>query len=206
VVALAVSAIPEGLPVALTVALSIATSRMSKRNVIVRKLTAVESLGSCTVIASDKTGTLTVNQQTVKLIELPNGNSYKITGEGYNGEGKVESSETKDLPENDKEHLEKISVLGILTNEAGLKQEGDRWVYHGDAMDVAFLALGFKLKHDPEMVRKEFSLVGEIPYESERKFSAAFYKKNGLTLTQYIKYKRRFIMKEKKLYHSQELL
>jgi magnesium-transporting ATPase (P-type) len=71
VVALSVSAIPEGLPVALTIALSIATKRMAKRNVVVRKLTSVESLGSCTVIASDKTGTLTVNQQTAKLIILP---------------------------------------------------------------------------------------------------------------------------------------
>ncbi len=89
VVALAVSVIPEGLPVALTVALSIATRRMSRRNVIVRKLTAVESLGSCTVIASDKTGTLTVNQQTAKIIEFPGGDRFRISGEGYNGEGEV---------------------------------------------------------------------------------------------------------------------
>ncbi len=179
VVALAVSAIPEGLPVALTVALSIATSRMSKRNVIVRKLTAVESLGSCTVIASDKTGTLTVNQQTVKLIELPDGKRYKVTGEGYNGEGEIKHSESGDLQENDQEHLQLISKLAILTNEGSLKKENDRWVYHGDAMDVAFLALGYKLDQDPEVIRKEFPLVGEIPYESENKFSAAFYKKNG---------------------------
>jgi magnesium-transporting ATPase (P-type) len=179
VVALVVSAIPEGLPVSLTVALSIATSRMSKRNVIVRKLTAVESLGSCTIIASDKTGTLTVNQQTLKLIEFPNGKMFKVTGEGYNGIGEVILSEPGNLDKNDKEHLKKISKLGILTNEGSLKNEGNRWVHHGDAMDVAFLALGYKLKQDPESIRKEFALVDEIPYESERKFSAAFYEENG---------------------------
>ncbi len=79
-VAMAVSAIPEGLPVAMTVALSLATGRMAKRQVIVRKLMAVESLGSCTTIASDKTGTLTVNQQTVKLIVLPEGARVQISG------------------------------------------------------------------------------------------------------------------------------
>jgi magnesium-transporting ATPase (P-type) len=179
VVALIVSAIPEGLPVALTVALSIATSRMSKRNVIVRKLTAVESLGSCTIIASDKTGTLTVNQQTIKLIEFPNGKRFKVTGEGYNGIGKVIFPEPGTLQKNDKEHLKKISKLGILTNEGSLKKEDNRWVHYGDAMDVAFLALGYKLKQDPESILKEYSLVDEIPYESERKFSAAFYKENG---------------------------
>jgi magnesium-transporting ATPase (P-type) len=178
VVALAVSAIPEGLPVALTVALSIATSRMSKRHVIVRKLTAVESLGSCTVIASDKTGTLTVNQQTIKLIQLPNENSYKISGEGYNGDGKIQLTATETLDENDKNQLNEISKLGILANEGSLKKENEQWVHYGDAMDVAFLALGFKLKQDPETVRKKFSIIDEIPYESERKFSAAFYKKN----------------------------
>lgn len=179
VVALAVSAIPEGLPVALTVALSIATSRMSKRHVIVRKLTAVESLGSCTVIASDKTGTLTVNQQTIKLIQLPNENSYKISGEGYNGDGNIKLTATETLDENDKNQLNEISKLGILANEGSLKKENEQWVHYGDAMDVAFLALGFKLKQDPETVRKNFSIIDEIPYESERKFSAAFYKKNG---------------------------
>jgi len=88
VLALAVSAIPEGLPVDLTVALSIAASKMSKRNVIVRKLPAVESLGSCTVIATDETGTLTVNQQTARVIFLSEGQGFHISGQGYNGEGK----------------------------------------------------------------------------------------------------------------------
>lgn len=77
------SAIPEGLPVGVTVALSIASTRMAKRNVIVGSLSAVESLGSCTTIATDKTGTLTVNQQTAKVVVLPSGDDFEVSGEGY---------------------------------------------------------------------------------------------------------------------------
>ena len=88
-IALAVSAIPEGLPVAMTVALSIATARMAKRRVIVRRLTAVEALGSCTCIASDKTGTLTLNRQTVRRLILPSGACLEVTGEGYDDQGAV---------------------------------------------------------------------------------------------------------------------
>ena len=178
VVALAVSAIPEGLPVALTVALSIATSRMSKRNVIVRKLTAVESLGSCTVIASDKTGTLTVNQQTAKLIKLPDGNRYDVSGEGYNGIGKVTTSNGEKIPEQEYKHVRKLAKLGILANEAKLQLSPEHfWEHHGDAVDIAFLSLGFKLNLDPRIVRYDFKVMGQIPYESERKFSASFYDK-----------------------------
>ena len=179
VVALSVSAIPEGLPVALTVALSIATTRMSKRNVIVRKLTAVESLGSCTVIASDKTGTLTVNQQTAKIIEFPGGDQFMASGEGYNGEGDVRPVDSTSLSEDQHQQMARIAKMGILANEASLKKDNGDWKYHGDAMDVAFLALGYKMGLDPNKVRRDFSLTGVIPYESERKYSAAFYNKNG---------------------------
>ena len=89
VIALSVSAMPEGLALALTMALTIASKRMAKKNVIVKKLNAVESLGSCTVIASDKTGTLTVNEQTAKKIVLANGSSFTITGSGYNDDGEI---------------------------------------------------------------------------------------------------------------------
>jgi len=89
VIALAVSAIPEGLPVAMTVALAIATTRMARRGVIVRRLTAVEGLGSCTLIATDKTGTLTVNELTVREVRLPSGQAMSVTGEGFVPNGQV---------------------------------------------------------------------------------------------------------------------
>jgi magnesium-transporting ATPase (P-type) len=176
VVALAVSAIPEGLPVALTVALSIATRRMAKRNVIVRRLNAVESLGSCTVIASDKTGTLTVNEQTARIIVLPDGQRFDITGEGYNGNGKVlkHKNETHNVSENESEELRELNRIAVFANEASLTNENDRWIHHGDAMDVALLGMSYKLDVDPMKRRKEGSTLGKIPYESERKYSASF--------------------------------
>jgi magnesium-transporting ATPase (P-type) len=179
VVALAVSAIPEGLPVALTVALSIATKRMSARNVIVRRLTAVESLGSCTVIASDKTGTLTVNQQTARRIVLPDGETFSLSGEGYNGEGQILASGGAGLTATARARLERVITLATLANEAALVREEGRWKHHGDAMDVAFLAIAYKLGLQPADVKRQHPVTGEIPYESERKFSAAFYERDG---------------------------
>ena len=113
VVALSVSAMPEGLPLALTLALTIGSHRMSKKNVIVKKLNSVESLGSCTVIASDKTGTLTVNEQTAKKIVLPNGSAFEIEGTGYNGDGKVIPVDDANI-----EDAMYIAKLGVINNEA----------------------------------------------------------------------------------------
>lgn len=174
VIALSVSAIPEGLPVALTVALSIATKRMAKRNVIVRKLTSVESLGSCTVIASDKTGTLTVNEQTAKIISLANGTRFTVNGEGYNGEGSVTNSEDKKIEFSENQEISKMARIAVFANEGSLVTENNKWSYHGDAMDVALLGMSYKLGVDPEKWKMEESQIGKIPYESERKFSASF--------------------------------
>ena len=176
IVALTVSAIPEGLPVSMTVALSIATNRMAKRNVIVRKLTSVESLGSCTVIASDKTGTLTVNEQTAKIIILPDGTRFNISGEGYNGNGEVVYADNteKVIVASESAGLQKIGRIAVLANEGTLTNEDNKWKYHGDAMDVAILGLSYKLGINPEELRNKKTSVGKIPYESERKFSASF--------------------------------
>lgn len=167
VVALSVSAMPEGLPLALTMALTIGSNKMAKRNVICKKLTAVESLGSCTVIASDKTGTLTVNEQTAKKIVLCNGNEYNITGNGYNDIGKVEGKNI--------DAAKYISELGYINNEAKLEKINNSFEKLGDSIDVAFLALAYKLNCKIDNIIKIY----EIPYESEKKYSAVFYKKDN---------------------------
>ena len=170
VVALAVSAMPEGLPLSLTLALTIGSNKMGKRNVIVKKLNSVESLGSCTVIASDKTGTLTVNEQTAKKILLPSGETFLIDGNGYNDSGKV-------VPVGDANmaNAKYIATLGVINNESMLEKVKGKWDKFGDSIDIAFLALGRKLG----IHNSEFKKVYDIPYESEKKYSVVFYKIDG---------------------------
>ena len=165
VIALAVSAMPEGLPLALTMALTIASNKMAKKNVIVRKLKSAESLGSCTVIASDKTGTLTVNEQTAKKILLPNNDEYNISGTGFSFEGEVTG--------NNLELAREIALFGVINNEADV----DEHQRIGDSIDIAFKVLGKKLNIETHRIKNlEF-----IPYESENKYSAVFYEKDGET-------------------------
>ena len=163
VIALAVSAMPEGLPLALTMALTIGSNKMAKKKVVAKKLYSVESLGSCTVIASDKTGTLTVNEQTAKKILLPNGQEYMIEGSGYNTNGKVVGEKI--------EYAKEIAKLGVINNEA--KFEKSEII--GDSIDIAFLVLGEKIK----VKTNDIEILETIPYESQNKYSAVFYKKNN---------------------------
>ncbi len=175
-VGLAVAAIPEGLPVALTVALSIATARMASRKVIARRLVAVESLGSCTVIASDKTGTLTLNEQTAQVIVTPDGQRFEASGQGYRGEGEVSPADGKPLSDAQRAGLLRLGRAAILCNEGTLTcSEGD-WQHSGDAMDVALLALGYKLGLSPETERHNHVSLVDIPFESERRYAAVAYR------------------------------
>lgn len=181
IVAIAVSAIPEGLPIAMTVALSIGASRMARRNVIIRKLTAVEGLGSCTFIATDKTGTLTVDQQTVRAIVLPDLNSYKVTGEGYNGTGYLYDNDGSKLTFNAKPELEKIIRSVTICNEGDLTKENESWSYAGDPIDVALLALSYKTNSTPTTILEQVEKVSEVPFESERQYAAVYYRRDNET-------------------------
>lgn len=171
-VALAVSAIPEGLPAAITVALAIGMKRMAKANVIVRKLVAVEALGSCTFIASDKTGTLTVNEMTIGQIWLANNNLYDVTGEGLTGAGQIyRHADGCPINLQQENRLKQLVTTGVLANEAHLVFKGDKAHADGDGVDLAFLALGHKLMPIDEFPKQK--RLALFPYESEKGFSAS---------------------------------
>ncbi|PQO43934.1 cation-translocating P-type ATPase [Blastopirellula marina] len=177
-VVLAVAAIPEGLPVAMTVALAIATTRMARRGVIVRRLTAVEGLGSCTLIATDKTGTLTVNELTVREARLATGEQFSVTGEGFIPRGKV-VPQSPDYDATTSALLHGLVQSAVLCNEADLYQRDGGWHWRGDAVDVALLAFAHKLGVTGSATLAKYPQVNEIPYESERQYAASFNQIDG---------------------------
>lgn len=179
-VALAVSAIPEGLPVALTVALAVGMRRMAKRHVIVQKLVAVEALGSCTYIATDKTGTLTVNQLTVQQIVFANNEHWDVTGEGINPLGDILHN-NKALSSNENRLLEKLCHTAVLSNEAFLGHRDHSWTTHGDPMDIALLVLAYKAGFVKDDVKQHYPEIEMIPFESEHQFAASFNQLNETT-------------------------
>ncbi|MBI2378974.1 MAG: HAD-IC family P-type ATPase [Deltaproteobacteria bacterium] len=169
-VALAVSAIPEGLPVALTVALSIGARRMARRKVIARRLVAVEALGSCTFIASDKTGTLTMNELTARQVLLPDGVRCEITGQGVKPDGEVVAPAGARAP------LARLGRASVLCNDGFLGRRDEAWVHHGDAVDVALLVMAAKAGVHRADAEAESPRVGEIPFEPEHRFAATLHR------------------------------
>ncbi len=175
-VALAVSAVPEGLPVAITVALAVGVSRMARERVVVRSLPAVEALGSCSVIATDKTGTLTHNELTVERVAVA-GRRYEVSGRGYAPEGQVTRGE-RAVRLAEEPGLLRLLRAALLANEATLVQRDDApqgWDWSGDPTDVALLALGIKAGADAVSFREEHRSRGAIPFEPERRYAASFH-------------------------------
>jgi magnesium-transporting ATPase (P-type) len=173
-IALAVSAIPEGLPAAVTVALSVATQRMGRRGVLVRRLPAVEGLGSCSLIASDKTGTLTMNRQTLRAVVLPGGEHVRVGGDGYAGVGDLMSDTGETLPAALLARLQALAAAVVHSSEATLARVQGAWQHEGDAVDVAALAFARKAGVDPQALRQATTLLRRVPFESERGYAAAF--------------------------------
>jgi len=171
-IALSVSAIPEGLPVALTVALAIGMRKMSKRNVIVRRLVAVEALGSCTYIATDKTGTLTVNKLTVKKIVLPNRHSWDVSGEGLQMDGEIATQDEMTPAEADAT-IRRVCLASVLPNDGYIGRRNGNWTQHGDPVDVALLVLGHKAGYMQAELLERIPQKAMLPFESEHMFSAS---------------------------------
>ncbi|SEQ60147.1 Ca2+-transporting ATPase [Virgibacillus subterraneus] len=164
-VSLAVAAIPEGLPAIVTVALSLGVQRMIKKKAIVRKLSAVETLGCASVICSDKTGTMTENQMTVKEVYV-NGKNLYVTGDGYEIQGDFFAN--KEKVDRDYPNLESMLLYGLLCNNASLQVKKGKYFVDGDPTDGALLVAARKLGLSPK-VNDNFQIIKEIPFDSDRK-------------------------------------
>ncbi len=164
-IALAVAMIPEGLPAALTVTLAIGVSRMARRRAIIRKLPAVETLGSTTVICSDKTGTLTQNQMTVT--EICAGDTfYTVSGAGYAPAGEIS-------PVGDSVALRETLTAGLLCNDSALTETEGRWTAQGDPTEAALITAA--LKGGLMLAQREAPRVDAIPFESQNQYMATLH-------------------------------
>ncbi|MFI0456344.1 MAG: cation-transporting P-type ATPase [Candidatus Thiodiazotropha endolucinida] len=172
-VALAVGAIPEGLPAAMTIMLAIGVGKMARRNAIIRRMPAVETLGSTTVICSDKTGTLTQNQMTVKEV-CAGGGCYEFAGTGYAPEGNISLS---DSVIDAKAHGVLIECLraGLLCNDSRLIHNENKWGIEGDPTEAALVSAALKAGLTVESSEQEYPRIDTLPFESENHYMATLH-------------------------------
>ncbi|KMY49388.1 calcium-translocating P-type ATPase, SERCA-type [Peribacillus loiseleuriae] len=177
-VSLAVAAIPEGLPAIVTVALSLGVQRMIRKNAIVRKLPAVETLGCASVICSDKTGTMTQNKMTVTHV-WSGGKTWNVSGTGYQPDGEFYDGEKKVAPKSDKS-LHQLLTFGLLCNHADLVVKDSKYVVDGDPTEGALLVSAMKAGLTRESIMNNFTIVKEFPFDSTRKMMSVVVKdENG---------------------------
>ncbi len=172
-VSLAVAAIPEGLPAIMTITLAIGVQRMASRNAIIRKLPAVETLGAVSVICSDKTGTLTRNEMTVRTIATAT-DLFELSGTGYDPHGAISLSD-RDVLAEERPLLHEVARAAMLCNDASLEQKESEWLVHGDPMEGALLVAGLKAGLDMEEEAKQYPRTDLIPFESEHRFMATLH-------------------------------
>jgi Ca2+-transporting ATPase len=174
-VALAVAAVPEGLPAVVTAVLSIGVQRMAQRNAIVRHLAAVETLGSASVIASDKTGTLTKNEMTVRVVVTASGRAT-FEGTGYEPEGAVRGQDGGPIDGLVKVELERALAAADRANNAAIRQRDGQWTVQGDPTEGALLVAARKAGLGTDALEAHFPRVGEVPFSSERKLMSTIHR------------------------------
>ena len=173
-ISLAVAAVPESLPAVVTGALAIGTTRMARKNAIVKRLPAVETMGCTTVICTDKTGTLTKNEMMVRRLFV-DGELVEVSGSGYDPSGSFEIGGAVVSPA-DHPVLAEIARIATLCNDAALNETGGDWTVRGDPTEGALLVLGRKAGLDPEALQREFPRVAEIPFSSDVKRMSTFHR------------------------------
>lgn len=173
VVGLAVAAIPEGLPAVITITLAIGVQRMAGHNAIIRRLPAVETLGSVSVICTDKTGTLTRNEMSAQSVQLSNG-ELTVSGVGYHPQGDI-TSEQKAPTDAQQLTLQRLATAAILCNDARFDQDSLPWRLHGDPTEGALLILAAKAGLDPAGVQQATPRLAEIPFESSHGYMATLH-------------------------------
>jgi magnesium-transporting ATPase (P-type) len=173
-VAAAVATIPEGLPIVVTITLAIGTARMAQRNAIIRKLPAVETLGSTTVICSDKTGTLTKNEMTVKLV-YDGRHIYQVTGSGYEPQGGI-LEEGRHINTAADPDLLMLFRIGLLCNESDIFIEDEQYKVDGDPTEGALIVAAMKSGLNPEEERERYPQLFIIPFESERGYMSTLHR------------------------------
>lgn len=177
-VSLAVAAIPEGLPAVVTIVLAMGMRRMASRNAIIRRLSAVETLGAATVICSDKTGTLTQNQMVVVRL-WSDGREVKVSGEGYRPEGEFTEAGTQVYPNNDPQFRPLLQGAGLNGDAVMDQDEAGHWKIIGDPTEGALLVVATKAGLSRSEVEKELPRVGEIPFDSQRKRMTTIHARPG---------------------------
>lgn len=172
-VGLAVAGIPEGLPAIMTITLAIGVQRMARKNAIIRRLPAVETLGAVTVICSDKTGTLTRNEMTVQTLATSSCN-IEVSGVGYDPHGSF-SRDGAEVNVEDFPLLRDIAMAALLCNDATLTETEGQWQLHGDPTEGALLTLALKAGLDPEYAYELYPRTDVIPFESQHRFMATLH-------------------------------
>ncbi|HEU0014119.1 MAG TPA: HAD-IC family P-type ATPase [Longimicrobium sp.] len=184
-IALAIAAVPEGLPAVATIALAVGVRRMARRRALVRRLPAVEALGSVTVVCTDKTGTLTAGEMTVTDV-WAGGRAYRVTGGGYAPGGRILLGDAPARVEDDAALYATLRI-GALANRAALDQADGAWRVHGDPTEAALLVLARKAGLERDTLLRAAPEAGEVPFSSARMWMASFHREPSGELTGLVK-------------------